>query len=184
MVENKLMLSTYPSQQRCAQMVKAPPMLSTSVNDWAHNDCASMETLRQRYSGIVDWETIQTAVNAVDVPVVAKTLQMHKAAQRCLELTNASGLMIVVQHRSAMYLLRLKSVLDGWRKKNCQSWNDDDWGELSQLCAFKRRRWCWNRYVTLVENNRLAKQTMQRHAIAFSKGLLVLKSNAHARPFV
>jgi tRNA-dihydrouridine synthase len=55
---------------------------------------------------------------------------------------------------------------------------DDDWEKMSETSkAFASRRWCWDRYVTLCrETTGLAKQTMQRHAIAFSKGLPGAKS--------
>ena len=141
-----------------------------------------LRTLRQRYSGIADWETIQNAVNAVEVPVVANgDITDAQSAQQCLELTNASGLMI---GRAAIgrpdVFAQIKVGL-GWMEEEELPWvmeRDDDWSELSTTSkAFAARRWCWDRYVTLCrETTGLAKQTMQRHAIAFSKGLPGAKS--------
>ncbi|MBJ14578.1 MAG: hypothetical protein CMB70_04335 [Euryarchaeota archaeon] len=144
--------------------------------------CIHGRTLRQRYSGIADWETIQNAVNAVEVPVVANgDITDAQSAQQCLELTNASGLMI---GRAAIgrpdVFAQIKVGL-GWMEEEELPWvmeRDDDWDELSATSkAFAARRWCWDRYVTLCrETTGLAKQTMQRHAIAFSKGLPGAKS--------
>ena len=55
---------------------------------------------------------------------------------------------------------------------------EGEWDTLSETSqAFASRRWCWDRYITLCrETTGLAKQTMQRHAIAFSKGLPGAKS--------
>ena len=82
--------------------------------------CIHGRTLRQRYSGIADWETIQTAVNAVEVPVVANgDITDANSARLCLEQTNASGLMI---GRAALgdqtSLLKSRSGLVGWKKKS------------------------------------------------------------------
>ena len=144
--------------------------------------CIHGRTLRQRYSGIADWETIQTAVRSVDVPVVANgDITDAQSAQRCLELTNASGLMI---GRAAIgrpdVFAHIKVGL-GWMEEEELPWVielDEDWSELSETSkAFAARRWCWDRYITLCrETTGLAKQTMQRHAIAFSKGLPGAKS--------
>ena len=56
--------------------------------------------------------------------------------------------------------------------------HEDSWESMSETSrAFASRRWCWNRYVELCrETTGLAKQSMQRHAIAFSKGLPGAKS--------
>jgi nifR3 family TIM-barrel protein len=144
--------------------------------------CIHGRTLRQRYSGVADWETIQTAVNAVDVPVVANgDITDAKSARLCLEQTNASGLMV---GRAAIgrpdVFAQIKVGL-GWMEKEELPWvnqYEGEWDTLSETSqAFASRRWCWDRYITLCrETTGLSKQTMQRHAIAFSKGLPGAKS--------
>ena len=144
--------------------------------------CIHGRTLRQRYSGIADWGTIQTAVNAVEVPVVANgDITDANSARLCLEQTNASGLMI---GRAAIgrpdVFAQIKVGL-GWMEKEELPWvsqYEGEWDTLSATSqAFASRRWCWDRYITLWrETTGLAKQTMQRHAIAFSKGLPGAKS--------
>ena len=144
--------------------------------------CIHGRTLRQRYSGVADWETIRLAVSSVGVPVVANgDITDASSARKCLERTNASGLMV---GRAAIgrpdVFARIKVGL-GWMEEEDLPWVQqhlDDWHQMSETSkAFASRRWCWDRYVTLCrETTGLNKQTMHRHAIAFSKGLPGAKS--------
>jgi tRNA-dihydrouridine synthase len=98
-----------------------------------------------------------------------------------LELTNASGLMIGRAAIGRPDIFAQIKVGLGWMDEADLPWVQelkDDWENLSETSkAFASRRWCWDRYVALCrETTGLAKQTMQRHAIAFSKGLPGAKS--------
>jgi len=144
--------------------------------------CIHGRTLRQRYSGIADWETIQIAVDAVDIPVVANgDITDAESAQRCLELTNASGLMVGRAAIGRPDVFGQIKVGLGWMDESELPWvqlHEHSWEFMSETSkAFASRKWCWDRYVELCrETTGLAKQSMQRHAIAFSKGLPGAKS--------
>ena len=57
--------------------------------------CVHGRTLRQRYSGEADWNSIKSIVDAVETPVVANGDVVDAAsAKDCLEVTGASGLMV------------------------------------------------------------------------------------------
>ena len=57
--------------------------------------CVHGRTLRQRYSGIADWEEIRQISESVDIPVVANGDVIDaNSASSCLESTGASGIMI------------------------------------------------------------------------------------------
>tara|TARA_B100000965_G_scaffold175630_1_gene146453 strand:- start:782 stop:1783 length:1002 start_codon:yes stop_codon:yes gene_type:complete len=52
-------------------------------------------TRRQGFSGRSDWEAIARIKNALDIPVIANgDIKNSKDAMKCLEITNADGLMI------------------------------------------------------------------------------------------
>ena len=144
--------------------------------------CIHGRTLRQRYSGIADWETIRIAVNAVEIPVVANgDITDAESAQRCLELTNASGLMIGRAAIGRPDIFGTIKVGLGWMDESELPWvqlHEESWESMNDTSkAFASRRWCWDRYVELCrETTGLSKQSMQRHAIAFSKGLPGAKS--------
>ena len=54
--------------------------------------CVHGRTLRQRYSGVADWDYIKQVVESVEVPVIANgDVTDSESAAKCLEKTNASG---------------------------------------------------------------------------------------------
>ena len=57
--------------------------------------CVHGRTLRQRYSGVADWDYITKVVDAVETPVIANgDVVDAKTAKACLSQTNAAGLMV------------------------------------------------------------------------------------------
>ena len=57
--------------------------------------CVHGRTLRQRYSGVADWDYITEVVDSVDTPVIANgDVVDAKTAKACLSQTNAAGLMV------------------------------------------------------------------------------------------
>ncbi|GIR76736.1 MAG: tRNA-dihydrouridine synthase [Candidatus Poseidoniales archaeon] len=98
----------------------------------------------------------------------------HSAAA-CLTQTGASGLMI---GRGAIGRPTVFSDIKvglGWMKEDDLPWvaQHDDWHGLSEIGrAFVSRKWCWDRYIDLSEATvGIQGKWMQRHAIAFTKGL-------------
>jgi nifR3 family TIM-barrel protein len=138
--------------------------------------CIHGRTLRQRYSGEADWTSIAEAVAAVEVPVVANGDVVDAAsAAACLEHTGASGLMI---GRGAIGRPSVFSDIKvglGWMKLDDLPWvaDHDDWYGLEDTQqSFAARKWCWDRYIELSEaTTGIQGKWMQRHAIAFTKGL-------------
>lgn len=138
--------------------------------------CIHGRTLRQRYAGEADWTSIQEAVNAVEVPVIANGDVVDAAsAAACLEHTGASGLMI---GRGAIGRPTVFSEIKvglGWMDLDELPWvaGHEDWYGLSEVGqAFAARKWCWDRYISLSEETvGIQGKWMQRHAIAFTKGL-------------
>jgi nifR3 family TIM-barrel protein len=138
--------------------------------------CIHGRTLRQRYSGEADWTSIKEAVERVEVPVIANGDVVDAAsASACLEHTGASGLMI---GRGAIGRPTVFSDIKvglGWMKESDLPWvaQHDDWHGLSEIGqAFASRKWCWDRYIALSEATvGIQGKWMQRHAIAFTKGL-------------
>lgn len=134
--------------------------------------CVHGRTLKQKYDGKADWETIRQVVDAVDIPVFANgDIVDATSAQACLDATGAAGLMI---GRGAigrpMVFHEIKTNLN---------WNPTPppWGDTSN--PFAIRSWCWNRYVKFAEETTgLQRKWLNRHAIAFTKGLEGAK---HAR---
>ena len=63
----------------------------------------------------------------------------------------------------------------GWMEEFELPWvaTHDDWYGLSEIGqAFASRKWCWDRYIALSEATvGIQGKWMQRHAIAFTKGL-------------
>lgn len=138
--------------------------------------CIHGRTLRQRYSGIADWSSIKEAVDAVDVPVVANgDVVDASSAAACLEQTGASGLMIGRGAIGRPSVFADIKVGLGWMSLDDLPWvqANEDWFEMNeQEQAFASRRWCWDRYVHhSVATVGLQGKWMQRHAIAFTKGL-------------
>lgn len=138
--------------------------------------CIHGRTLRQRYAGTADWTSIQEAVAAVDVPVVANGDVVDAAsAAACLEQTAAAGLMVGRGAIGRPSVFAEIKVGLGWMREDDLPWiaANDDWYALSQEDqAFASRKWCWDRYVEHAINTvGLQGKWMQRHAIAFTKGL-------------
>ena len=138
--------------------------------------CIHGRTLKQRYSGEADWTSIKKAVEKVDVPVVANgDVVDASSAAACLTHTGASGLMI---GRGAIGRPTVFSDIKvglGWMEEDDLPWvaQHDDWHGLSDIGrAFMSRKWCWDRYIDLSEATvGIQGKWMQRHAIAFTKGL-------------
>lgn len=138
--------------------------------------CIHGRTLKQRYSGEADWTSIKEAVGEVEVPVVANGDVVDAAsAAACLGHTGASGLMI---GRGAIGRPTVFSDIKvglGWMKQDDLPWvaQHDDWHGLSDIGrSFASRKWCWDRYIELSEATvGIQGKWMQRHAIAFTKGL-------------
>ena len=138
--------------------------------------CIHGRTLKQRYSGEADWTSIKEAVDKVDVPVVANgDVVDASSAAACLTHTGASGLMI---GRGAIGRPTVFSDIKvglGWMEVDDLPWvaQHDDWHGLSDIGrAFVSRKWCWDRYIDLSEATvGIQGKWMQRHAIAFTKGL-------------
>ena len=138
--------------------------------------CIHGRTLRQRYAGIADWSSIKEAVDAVDVPVVANgDVVDASSAAACLEQTGASGLMIGRGAIGRPSVFADIKVGLGWMSLDDLPWvqANEDWFEMNeQEQAFASRRWCWDRYVHhSLATVGLQGKWMQRHAIAFTKGL-------------
>ncbi|RJU98243.1 MAG: tRNA-dihydrouridine synthase family protein [Candidatus Poseidoniales archaeon] len=138
--------------------------------------CIHGRTLRQRYSGEADWTSIREAVQAVDVPVVANGDVVDAAsASACLKHTGASGLMV---GRGAIGRPTVFSDIKvglGWMELDALPWvaRHEDWHGLNEVeQSFAARKWCWDRYISLSEATvGIQGKWMQRHAIAFTKGL-------------
>ena len=138
--------------------------------------CIHGRTLKQRYSGEADWTSIKEAVGEVEVPVVANGDVVDAAsAAACLGHTGASGLMI---GRGAIGRPTVFSDIKvglGWMEEDDLPWvaQHDDWHGLSDIGrSFASRKWCWDRYIELSEATvGIQGKWMQRHAIAFTKGL-------------
>ena len=138
--------------------------------------CIHGRTLKQRYSGQADWTSIKEAVGEVEVPVVANGDVVDAAsAAACLRHTGASGLMI---GRGAIGRPTVFSDIKvglGWMREDDLPWvaQHDDWHGLSDIGrSFASRKWCWDRYIELSEATvGIQGKWMQRHAIAFTKGL-------------
>ena len=134
--------------------------------------CVHGRTLKQKYDGKADWETIRQVVDAVDIPVFANgDIVDATSAQAFLNATGAAGLMI---GRGAigrpMVFHEIKTNLN-WDP------TPPPWGHTSN--PFAIRSWCWNRYVKFAEETTgLQRKWLNRHAIAFTKGLEGAK---HAR---
>jgi nifR3 family TIM-barrel protein len=130
--------------------------------------CVHGRTLKQKYSGTADWETIAKVVEVCKpygTPVIANGDIIDAAsAEKCLEVTGAAGLMI---GRAAIgdpcVFGRIKSEL-GWEAF------DAPWGDAE---AAGQKHWAWNRYVEIVDEigSPYAARNMKQHGISFTKGL-------------
>ena len=138
--------------------------------------CVHGRTLRQRYSGVADWDYIKGVVDSVEVPVIANgdVIDSNSAA-KCLEKTNASGLMIGRGAIGRPAMFGYLKVGLGWMEESELPWVKitDDWQELDEIeRAFATRKWCWDKYIQLSKATiGIQPRWMQRHAVAFTKGL-------------
>ena len=138
--------------------------------------CVHGRTLRQRYSGVADWEYIRKVVDCVNVPVIANgDVVDSKSAAKCLEKTNASGLMIGRGAIGRPSMFGEMKVGLGWWQEEQLPWvkDNDMWHELDEIGqSFATRKWCWDKYISLSKQTvGIQPKWMQRHAVAFSKGL-------------
>ena len=138
--------------------------------------CIHGRTLRQRYAGVADWSSIKEAVDAVEVPVVANgDVVDARSAAACLEQTGASGLMIGRGAIGRPSVFADIKVGLGWMSLEDLPWvqENEHWFTMNeQEQAFASRRWCWDRYIHhSLATVGLQGKWMQRHAIAFTKGL-------------
>ena len=136
--------------------------------------CVHGRTLKQRYAGAADWETIRRVVEAVSIPVVANgDVVSAKSAQACLQMTGAAGLMIGRGAIGRPHVFHeIKREL-GWTDVQAP-WEDEI---PTGVDAHERRRlvrsWCWRRYVELDDEVHpgVGSKNRKRHAFSFTKGL-------------
>jgi tRNA-dihydrouridine synthase B len=139
--------------------------------------CIHGRTLKQRYSGKADWNYIKEVVDTVNVPVVANgDIIDAKSAADCLNTTHAAGLMIGRGAIGRPSMFGEMKVGLGWMKEEDLPWvraNQENWFELEEVAkSFATRKWCWDRYIELSKQTTgIQGKWMQRHAVAFSKGL-------------
>ena len=136
--------------------------------------CVHGRTLKQRYAGTADWETIRRVVEAVSIPVVANGDVVNaESAQACLQMTGAAGLMIGRGAIGRPHVFHeIKREL-GWTDVQAP-WDDEipagvDVHERRRLV----RSWCWRRYVELDDEVHpgVGSKNRKRHAFSFTKGL-------------
>ena len=138
--------------------------------------CVHGRTLRQRYSGVADWDYIKEVVKSLEVPVIANgDVVDSKSAAACLQKTNASGLMIGRGAIGRPAMFGYLKVGLGWMGEADLPWVkiNENWSDLDETQqAFATRKWCWDRYIQLSKDTvGIQPRWMQRHAVAFSKGL-------------
>ena len=127
--------------------------------------CVHGRTLRQRYSGIADWDQIKEISDSVDIPVIANGDVIDtQSAMACLQATEASGLMIgrgAIGRPTVFH--EIKEGM-GW------SPGTPPWGRGGPSEA---RRWCWDRYLELSQEvyDKSGGKNLKRHAVSFTKGL-------------
>ena len=153
--------------------------------------CVHGRTLRQRYSGEADWNYIRKVVDSVDVPVIANGDVMDaKSATECLKTTNAGGLMVGRGAIGRPSMFGEMKVGLGWMKEEELPWviaNQENWFDLDEIeRSFATRKWCWDKYIELSKQTTgIQDKWMQRHAVAFSKGLpgaKKVRSLMHVQP--
>ncbi|MAI09444.1 MAG: tRNA dihydrouridine synthase DusB [Euryarchaeota archaeon] len=143
----------------------------------AQRICIHGRTLRQRYSGVADWDTIAEAVERSSVPVIANGDVVDAAsAAACLQHTAAAGVMIGRGAIGRPQVFGEIRVGLGWMEEADLPWvaaDPETWASSDENeRAFRTREWCWSRYIELAEaTTGLRAKWMQRHAVAFTKGL-------------
>jgi len=139
--------------------------------------CVHGRTLKQRYSGVADWDYITSVVESVELPVVANgDILDSQSARACLSQTNAAGLMVGRGAIGRPSIFGEIKVGLGWMEEEDLPWiaaQDGDWSNLSDVAKqFATRRWCWNRYIELARDTTgLELKSMRGHAVSFTKGL-------------
>ena len=139
--------------------------------------CVHGRTLRQRYSGVADWEYIASVVDSVEIPVIANgDIVDSETAAACLTQTHAAGLMVGRGAIGRPSIFGEIKVGLGWMEEEELPWiaaHDGDWQNLSDVSKqFATRRWCWNRYIELARDTTgLELKSMRGHAVSFTKGL-------------
>ena len=139
--------------------------------------CVHGRTLKQRYSGVADWDYIAKVVDSVEVPVVANGDVIDSiSASDCLNQTHAAGLMIGRGAIGRPSIFGEIKVGLGWIEEEELPWIssfDGDWNSMDEVQQqFATRRWCWNRYIQLArETTGLNIKSMRGHAVSFTKGL-------------
>jgi tRNA-dihydrouridine synthase len=93
-----------------------------------------------------------------------------------LEVTGASGLMVGRGAIGRPSVFGEIKVGLGWMEHDDLPWvraNAESWHELSPVGqSFAARRWCWDKYIEFSHKTAgLQPRWMQRHAVAFTKGL-------------
>ena len=153
--------------------------------------CIHGRTLRQRYAGVANWDTIAQAVKRSSVPVIANgDVVDAPSAAACLEQTAAAGLMIGRGAIGRPQVFGEIRVGLGWMNEADLPWvakDPDAWAIANDIeRAFLTRRWCWSRYIELAEaTTGLRPKWMQRHAVAFTKGLpggRAIRAEMHNQP--
>lgn len=139
--------------------------------------CVHGRTLKQRYSGVADWDYISKVVDSVELPVIANgDVVDSKTAASCLNETHASGLMIGRGAIGRPSVFGEIKVGLGWMDEGELPWISNFEGNWSSLDdvekQFATRRWCWNRYIELArQTTGLNIKSMRGHAVSFTKGL-------------
>ncbi len=127
--------------------------------------CVHGRTLRQRYSGVADWEQIREIVDAVNIPVIANgDIIDSTTAKMCMKVTGAAGLMI---GRGA---IGMPNIFHDIKRDLEWDTSSPPWSNDTDAAA---RLWCWNRYLEISKDvypNQINKN-LKRHAISFTKGL-------------
>ena len=170
-VTAKMRLGTGSSEHNAVEICKRLEKVG------AQRLCVHGRTLRQRYSGEADWNYIKKVVDSVDVPVIANgDVVDAKSATKCLNTTHAAGLMIGRGAIGRPSMFGEMKVGLGWMEEGDLPWvnaNKDEWFELDEIGkSFATRKWCWDKYIELSKQTTgIQGKWMQRHAVAFSKGL-------------
>ena len=139
--------------------------------------CVHGRTLKQRYSGVADWDYIKQVVDSVELPVIANgDVVDAESAKACLSQTHAAGLMIGRGAIGRPSVFGEIKVGLGWMEEEDLPWisaYDGDWHSQSDVAKqFATRRWCWNRYIELArQTTGLELKSMRGHAVSFTKGL-------------
>ena len=143
----------------------------------ARRVCIHGRTLKQRYAGTANWDVIAEAVERSSVPVIANgDVVDGPSAAACLKRTGAAGVMIGRGAIGRPQVFGDIAAHLGWVEEGSLPWvmhDPEAWHAADGIGRdFLARRWCWSRYLELAEQTTgLRTKWMQRHAVAFTKGL-------------